>query len=175
MTVNGVATPFYYSSPGQINFQIPYETQVGPATLRLDVDFANGQRETYFKTFTVAPVAPGIFAGPNNTLVPFNSAARGGTIICFITGDGALEPALPNGQGPAPGTPIANLPKPKLPVKLTVGGVAATVLFVGVPPGLAGVTQINFTVAPGTPLGNQDVIVSVGDVPSPPVKLMVTP
>lgn len=174
MTINGVAAPFYFASPGQINFQIPYETQPGPATLRLDVDFAGGQRETYFKTFTVVPVAPGIFAGANNTLVPFSSAARGGTIICFITGDGALEPALPNGQGPAPGTPIEALPKPKLPVKLTVGGVPATVLFVGVPPGLAGVTQINFTVAPGTPLGSQDVVVSVGDVASPPVKLNVT-
>ncbi len=174
MTINGVAAPFYFASPGQINFQIPYETQPGAATLRLDVDLPTGQRETYFKTFSVVPVAPGIFAGPNNTLVPFNSAARGGTIICFITGDGALEPALPNGQGPAPGTALEALPKPKLPVRLTVGGVPATVLFAGVPPGLAGVTQINFTVAPNTPLGNQDVVVTIGDVASPPVKLNVT-
>lgn len=174
ITVNGVAAPFYYASPGQINFQIPYETQPGPATLRVDLELPAGQRESYFKSLSVVPVAPGIFAGANNTLVPFNSAARGGTIICFMTGDGVLEPALPNGQGPAPGTPIEALPKPKLPVKLTVGGVPATLLFVGVPPGLAGVTQINFTVAPSTPLGSQDVVVTVGDVASPPVKLNVT-
>lgn len=175
LTVNGVAAPFYYASPGQINFQIPYETQPGPATLRVDVEFGNGQRESYWKTFTVVPAAPGIFAGPNNSLVPFASAARGGTILCFITGDGVLEPALGNGQGPVAGTPIEALPKPRLPVRLTVGGVPATLLFVGVPPGLAGVTQINFTLAPNTPLGNQDVVVRVGEVASPPVKLMVTP
>ncbi|MBZ5607510.1 MAG: hypothetical protein LAP38_04580 [Acidobacteriia bacterium] len=44
----------------------------------------------------------------------------------------------------------------------------------GIPPGLVGVTQINFQIPPDAPLGAQPVVVTVGDVPSAPVTLTVT-
>ena len=58
---------------------------------------------------------------------------------------------------------------------LTVGGVQATVAFAGVPNGLSGVTQINFTVPLNVPAGVQPVVVTVGGVASPPVNLNVSP
>jgi uncharacterized protein (TIGR03437 family) len=55
-TVNGVAAPFYYASPSQLNIQIPYETGIGPAVLGVN---NSGQVASY--VFTVAASAPGIF------------------------------------------------------------------------------------------------------------------
>jgi uncharacterized protein (TIGR03437 family) len=73
------------------------------------------------------------------------------------------------------GTPITSLPKPTLPLTVTVGGVPATVLFAGIPSGLTGVTQIDFTVPANAPLGTQPVVVSVGGVPAAAVNLTVLP
>jgi uncharacterized protein (TIGR03437 family) len=61
-----------------------------------------------------------------------------------------------------------------LPVTLTVGAVQAKLNFVGIPRGLVGVTQINFTIPTNAPLGAQQVVVSVGGVSSAPVMLNVT-
>jgi uncharacterized protein (TIGR03437 family) len=57
---------------------------------------------------------------------------------------------------------------------MTVGGLAVTPFFVGIPYGLVGVTQINFTMPPNLPAGDQSVVVTVGGVASPAAKLLVT-
>jgi uncharacterized protein (TIGR03437 family) len=65
------------------------------------------------------------------------------------------------------------LPAPRQPVSLTVGGIAVTPLFVGIPSGLAGVTQINFTVPAGLAAGPQPVVVTVGGAASPAVNVKI--
>jgi uncharacterized protein (TIGR03437 family) len=60
-------------------------------------------------------------------------------------------------------------------VTVTVGGVPADVSFVGIPSGLVGVTQINFTVPQSAPAGSQPVIVTIGSAASPAATLSVTP
>ena len=69
------------------------------------------------------------------TAAPFSSAARGQTVTLLSP---AMERFLRRWQTelPAPGTPPASLPSPKLPVKLTVGGQTAAIVFVGIPSGL---------------------------------------
>ena len=57
---------------------------------------------------------------------------------------------------------------------MTVGGVPVTPFFVGIPYGLVGVTQINFTVPSNAPLGLQPVTVTVGGVASKAAALNVT-
>ena len=52
-------------------------------------------------------------------------------------------------------------------VTVTVGGVAADVAFVGIPSGLVGVTQINYTIPATAPTGVQPVVVTIGNVASP--------
>ncbi|MDX2269812.1 MAG: protease pro-enzyme activation domain-containing protein [Bryobacter sp.] len=174
-TVNGLFAPLYFASSGQLNLQIPYEATPGPAVLRLTVDFPNGQRETLSHGFFLSPTAPGIFAAADGSLVPFASGARGATLLAFLTGDGALAPALPTGRGPDPATPLSQLPRPVADVRLTIGGVEAPIAFIGVPPGLAGATQINFVIPANAPLGPQDLLVRVGSTTSKPVKLTVLP
>jgi uncharacterized protein (TIGR03437 family) len=45
--------------------------------------------------------------------------------------------------------------------------------FLGIPPGLVGVTQINFDVPSNAPLGKQQVVVTVGGVASQPATFTV--
>jgi uncharacterized protein (TIGR03437 family) len=160
-TVNGVPAPLYYVSPGQLNIQIPYETGAGPAVVGVN---NNGQLASYL--FTVSPSAPGIFS----TL----TGAKGGDVVTiFITGEGSTTPVLATGASPFFATPLALLPQPALLLAVTVGGVAADVLFAGVPPGLAGVTQINFIIPKSVPTGVQPLVVTVGGVASAALNLTV--
>ena len=168
-SVNGVTAPLYYVSPNQVNIQIPYEAQPGTTILTVGNPYVNVNYN-----LTIAPAAPGIFMTDGFTAAPFSSAARGQTVTLFITGEGQVSPALADGATPAPGTPPASLPKPKLPVTLTVGGQTATIVLAGIPSGLVGVTQINYTVPMNVPLGVQPVVVTVGGVASPAAKLTVT-
>lgn len=168
--INGVAAPLYYVSPRQVNLQIPYETQPGDATLIV----SNGLR-TATLALRVVNAAPGIFAGGDGFTVPFASGARGQTYSLFITGEGQVAPSLATGSPPALTTPVASLPRPVLPVTMTIGGVDTPILFAGIPYFLVGVTQINFTVPATAPLGKQQVIVTVGDAASVAANFTVTP
>jgi uncharacterized protein (TIGR03437 family) len=58
-------------------------------------------------------------------------------------------------------------------VTVTIGGVPANVLFSGIPNGIAAEMQINVTIPANAPLGKQNLIVSVGGVPSQPVAVTV--
>ena len=169
--INGVPAPYYYASYGQLNIQIPYETAPGLAVLTITGVYG----QTFNYSFNVQPSAPGIFAGPGNTAVPYASGSRGGTYTLFITGEGQVTPALATGATPDPSTPYTNLPHPVLPVSMTIGGENTPIAFIGIPSGLAGVTQVNFTVPTDAPLGTQPVVVTVGNASSPPVNFTVNP
>jgi len=166
-SVDDVTAPLYFVSPGQVNIQIPYETLPGKSTLIV------GNPYTY-TTFPlqIVSAAPGIFSDPSTGLaVPFPSAARGQTITIFITGEGLVRPLPDTGSPPNPSLPA---PKPRLAQSMTVGGQPATITFIGIPSGLVGVTQINFTVPTNAPLGTQPIVVTIGTASSPPVNLNVT-
>jgi uncharacterized protein (TIGR03437 family) len=166
VTINGVSAPLYFVSPGQLNVQIPYETGSGPAVLGVN---NNGQVTSF--SFQVDAAAPGIFT-MQGSLVPTLTGSPGQTLSMFITGEGDVTPSLRTGGTPAAGT-VSKLPGPRLPVIVTVGGIPADVSFAGIPPGLAGVTQINFRV-PNVSAGAQPIIVTVGGTASAPATLSVT-
>lgn len=156
-TVNGELARFYYVSPTQVNLQVPTTLFAGPATLTLTFP-SQGSASV---NFTLNDAAPGIFTSGDLYTVPQRRCARGETCILFITGQGAINPTLRTGDAPAAST-IAGLPKPVAPVSMTIGGAPAEIVFAGIPNGLVGVTQINFTVAANTPVGAQRVVVKVG-------------
>lgn len=171
-TVNGIPAPFYYASPTQLNIQIPYTTGSGPAVLGVK---NSGQVASWL--FPVTASAPGIFTDPDHpsALVPNASGKPGDTLLAFITGEGQVSPPLVTGETPFSGTPIELLPAPLQPLSVTVGGVTAQIAFAGIPPGLAGVTQINFIIPNNVPAGVQPVVVTVGGVASPAASITVTP
>jgi uncharacterized protein (TIGR03437 family) len=168
--VNGIAAPLYYISPGQLNVQIPYETAAG-STAVLSVN-NNGHVTT--QSFQVAAAAPGIFTTSAGALVPTASAARGQEIEFYVTGVGAVLPAIPDGAAPAASTALADLPTPAQPTTVKIDGITASIDFIGIPEGLVGVTQINVQVPNGIPTGVQSVVVTVDGVASAPGTITIT-
>ncbi len=152
VTVNGITAPIYSIAPGEITVQIPYETGTGTAVLGVN---NNGQVAAYLLSMSVA--APQFFTDAGGFLAPTDTARAGQTATAFITGDGDVTPFLPTGAPPQSGTATKNPPKPGFSYTLTVGGMNAPITFIGVPPGLVGVTQINFTIPPSVPAGVQTV------------------
>jgi uncharacterized protein (TIGR03437 family) len=167
--IDGNYAPLYYVSPGQVNVQIPYEVSIGKVALIVGTPY-----QGFATNIQIADSAPGIFAA-NGATVPFPTVKRGDTSVLFITGEGKVFPALATGRTPSTNTPIAKLPGPAAqPQKLTIGGESASIVFIGIPSGLVGVTQINFVVPPDAPLGIQPLVVTIGAASSLPVNITVT-
>jgi uncharacterized protein (TIGR03437 family) len=112
---------------------------------------------------------------PDGSVNPSNTASVGQTVPLFITGEGQVTPSLADGTTPSASTPLSKLPAPRQAVKVTVAGIpcAQPLPFVGIPSGLVGVTQINFTIPPGVPSGRQPVVVTVGSAASPPAYITI--
>jgi uncharacterized protein (TIGR03437 family) len=168
--VNGVAAPLYYVAAGQLNVQIPYETTAN-STAVLSVN-NNGHVTT--QSFQVSAAGPGSFTSSTGALTPEPTATPGLEIAFYITGAGAVLPAISDGATPAASTPLADLPMPVLPTTITIGGILASIDFIGNSSGLVGVTQINVQVPSGIPAGVQPVVVKVGGIASPAATITIT-
>jgi uncharacterized protein (TIGR03437 family) len=169
-TINGQAAPLLYVSQGQVNLQIPYEVPVGSnATVTV-----NNNGQTASQSIAIAAAAPGIFTDQNGAVVPSPSAARGQAISIFVTGAGGVSPAIATGAAPSSQTATTSLPNPAQNTTVTVGNVTAPIQFIGIPPGLVGVVQINIQIPSGAALGAQPLMVTVGRVASPPAVLTIT-
>jgi uncharacterized protein (TIGR03437 family) len=117
----------------------------------------------------VAAINPqtGAYLGPPGLLpgATFVAAKVGDVVEAYATGFEASTPAYGLGVIPgAAGTLNATS-------SLTLGGVAvsaANILYTGISPCCAGFYQVDFIVPPGTPSGNQPLVITIGSVPSPP-------
>jgi uncharacterized protein (TIGR03437 family) len=164
-TVNGLAAPVIYASAGMLNIQVPYSAGAGPAVLGVN---NNGQIAGF--QFQISPSSPGVFADANGNVVPQPVVTAGTALALYVTGTGDVNPAIKTAYAPSTGS---TLPVPVLPLSVTVGGVPAFLEFVGITPGLIGVTQVNILVPSSTPPGNQPVVVTVGGASSAPVNIVV--
>jgi uncharacterized protein (TIGR03437 family) len=161
--VNNVTAPLIYVNQLQANFQIPFETQPGVATV---VVTANGL-ESQAATVNVSAVETGIFqTGTNQAVVlnPDNSVADsaspakvGSVVVMYVTGLGPLDHPLPTGS-PALSNPLSNATV--IPT-VTIGGANAVVQFAGMSPGFVGLGQINMVV-PKLANGTYPVVVAQG-------------
>jgi uncharacterized protein (TIGR03437 family) len=148
---------------------VPYAAGVDPAVLGINnngavAGFALG-----------IPPSPAISADANGNLVPNPVVQQGGYSTLYAIGAGEVSPALKTAYSPSTATAPANLPRPVLPLSVTVGGVPAFVQFAGTASSLIGITQVNIVVPASVPVGNQPVVVTVGGAASPPVNLVVQP
>jgi uncharacterized protein (TIGR03437 family) len=168
--VNGVAAPLYYVSPSQLNVQIPYQATAN-STAELSI---NNNGKVITQSFPVSSQAPGIFTTTTGALVPTPTAAAGQEISFYITGAGAVSPAIATGAAPAASTPLTDLPAPVQFTAVTIGGATAAIDFIGITPGLVGVMQINVTVPNGIAAGAQPVLVIVNGVSSAPATVTIT-
>jgi uncharacterized protein (TIGR03437 family) len=160
LTVNGVALPMLFVSPGQINAQLPFNMG-GRAVLVLRTP--GGVSDNF--NFTVLPAAPSVFrsgvAGPLTGLptviravngdfaTPTNPIRPGDHIVIYATGLGPTDPETPAGV-PAPSNP---LPWVVIQPVVTLGGVPLGIAYAGLAPGQIGVYQINAVVPGHVPQG----------------------
>jgi uncharacterized protein (TIGR03437 family) len=169
ITINGIAAPLFMASPDQLTAQMPFEVTPGSAQVVVSVE---GQSDT--QQVQVAAVAPGVFTSDGMRLGTPGLAHRGDVLSLFLTGQGPLSPTMQTGQWPTE-APVAELPQIVQPVEITVGSVPAKILFAGVPAGLVGIAQINFVVPQDSAIGDQPVVVSVGDQQAKAVILTINP
>ncbi|MEO8594794.1 MAG: hypothetical protein ABI759_15860 [Candidatus Solibacter sp.] len=171
--VNGVPAPLLYTSSGQVNAVVPYEAGAsGIAHVKVDVaGVGSGEWGV-----PLAPAAPAIFTigasgeGPGAILnqdstvnSAANPAARGSVVQIFGTGQGITSPpSLTGAISSGAGNPAV------LPVKVTIGGVEASLQYQGAAPGLiAGALQVNAVVpARATPGPGLPISISVGGLTS---------
>ena len=104
--VNGSSAPLYYSSSGQIAFQMPFEALPGSALVQ--VQRGDGQSSNFISV-PVAPVAPEIVAITDsnyNVIDQNHPASPGETLVIWAIGLGQTSPALADGVA-APANPLA--------------------------------------------------------------------
>ena len=169
VTVNGIQAPLLSVSSGQITAQIPFEVTPGMAQVTVTV---GGQSDS--QTVKIEPVAPGVFTLDGLHLYHPGVGVRGDALALYLTGQGPVSVAVPTGSAPA-ATSVAQLPQIAQPVKITIGGEPAQILFAGIPNGLVGISQINFVVPHDLPLGDQELVVSIGDQQAKAVVFTVNP
>ncbi|HTS78852.1 MAG TPA: protease pro-enzyme activation domain-containing protein [Bryobacteraceae bacterium] len=170
VTVNGLAAPVLYASPGFLNIQVPYAAGAGPAVVTV-----NNNGQVAGMQFTMAPSAPGVFADAEGNLVPTASIPQGGIATLYMTGAGEISPALKTAYSEPATVSAASLPKPVLPLSVTIGNVPVFLEFVGLAPTLVGTTVVNFLVPSSVPMGTQPLVVTVNGVASKPVNVNILP
>ncbi len=122
--------PIVYVSPSQINVQVPFEIPTG--TPSVNVTVAVGGQTSAPIMVGIATADLGLFAvtsssagAPSSANTAVVQAAPGSTIVLTATGLGAVTPAVPSGQAPAPGAaPSSAMAVPPI----TVNGSLAQVL-----------------------------------------------
>ncbi|HUO31834.1 MAG TPA: choice-of-anchor tandem repeat GloVer-containing protein [Bryobacteraceae bacterium] len=167
VTVNGTAVPLFYASPTQINFQVPYETAVGTASVIVS---AGGASSGPFST-SVTAASPGIFQFGTNRAVAQNpngsvnntnnGVAAGSYIVAYLTGVGPLSNPVGDGVA-APSSPLSNATSS---FSATLGGQNAPVFFLGLTPGFVGLAQANITI-PQLSSGDYPLVITVNGVAS---------
>lgn len=169
---DALAAPLVYARSDQVSAIVPYEI-TGQKNTRVMLQH-NGQTSATV-TIPVAASVPGLFTtdasgkGPGVVLnqdFSVNSAAnpapQGSIVLLYGTGEGQTNP--PGLDGTLAGE---TLPKPVLPVAVTIDGQDAEVLYAGAAPGLvAGVLQVNVRLPGGIHSGAVPVVLRIGQASS---------
>ncbi len=162
--INGTPAPLYLVSPTQINAVVPYSAPNDGSLANVQV-ISNGTPSNTAQTYT-GLTSPGVFTVPSGgvgeaavlhadfSLVSNTSPAKmGETVQLFLTGLGAVSPAVAAGTA-APSSPTATVVNPvDIYIDDSSGNFSqAKVLYQGLAPGLGGLYQVNFTVPTGLTL-----------------------
>jgi len=174
VTVNGELAPLFYVNPGQVDAQMPWDI---PGGALATVIVTNGNSvSNAAAVYVPASGTPGISTYGNNRAVVVNAngstnsasdqAAVGDEVVAYFTGGGPVQASgnLVNGQ-PAPSglSPVTGQNS------VTVGGVDANVVYMGLTAGGIGLYQVNFIV-PQLAKGVYPVVITIaGQASNAPV------
>jgi uncharacterized protein (TIGR03437 family) len=188
--VNGRAAPLYFASPGQINFQMPFETVGGDAVVQVERNGVVGNRASVSVAAQAGRILVwpglryGIIVNADGTLpLPANiklgtyvskPVRAGETLVIYAIGFGRTNPAVESGAA-SPSSPLAQLSN--VIVRFGVPGlfdssIPQQAAFAGLTPGFVGLYQINVQVPEGVPtLDDYDLSIEYNNQPSNRVKI----
>ncbi len=182
--VNGKAAPVYYTSAGQINFEVPIDAATGDGTIQV---VRNGQAGNLIYVdinaqaprFIVYDGNYGIMTTPTGALtgIPSNPVKVGDTIVIYALGLGPTSPAVPSGTA----SPSSTLAVVAGTTKVCFGvetpffqAPCTTPAFVGLTPNFVGLYQVNVKIPSGVTSGNNTMaLFLVDNVSSDSVSLAV--
>jgi uncharacterized protein (TIGR03437 family) len=170
VTINGLPAPLYFASPSQINCVVPYGATGSTATI---VVTADGVKSNSVEV-PLAASAPGIFSFSQNGLgdgtvqhANFTSvtaaspAAPGEIVQVYLTGLGAVSPAVQDGAAAPSKEPFSRVTAP---VNVYVGGaLVSNVTFKGLTPGLASLYQLNIQIPASVGAGAQSLAIQTAE------------
>jgi uncharacterized protein (TIGR03437 family) len=173
--VNGVSAPVLYASAGQINFQIPWETKAGAATLTVTINGLVSNKVN----ITVQSAAPGLFFSGSHAIVQNsnftlnssgNPAKAGDFITAYLTGAGAVSNQPADGAASGSNSKLTSTPT------ATIGGQPVTnIQFAGLAPTFVGLWQFNLQIPSGVTPGDLPLVITVNGQASNASKVSVTP
>jgi uncharacterized protein (TIGR03437 family) len=190
--IDNVAAPLSYVSQTQINLLVPAAIPETAGSI-VQIQVMNGTSASNTVTAFVYLSTAGVFSDSANGLgyaaalhnadfslvTSSNPAQPGETVDIFLTGLGDVSPSPPDGAaGPSPPSQLSST---TVTPTAEIGGTAATVLFSGLAPGLAGY-QIDLTVPTGLTAGDNllevdgadsstvETLISVGSDPAAAVE-----
>ncbi len=168
--VNGVAAPIFFTSSGQINFEVPFAAATGGGTVQVVRNGQAGntiyvdinQRVPRFILFGgYGPYAVMTDIDGNLTGIPSHPAKAGDTLVIYAVGLGPTSPSVANGAASPPSPNLAEVPGTtqvcfgvETPFEQAPCGTAG---FTGLTPGFVGLYQINVNVPSGVKSGNQQM------------------
>jgi uncharacterized protein (TIGR03437 family) len=176
VTIDGMPAYVEFISPTQINVLAPDDATTG--TVQVQVTAAGQQSNSFtaqkqqyspaFFTFDNGKYVAALhnsnysYVGAPSLIAGATPAQPGEVVLLYGTGFGPTDPATPANQLAPSGT--AN-PLPANSVQITIGGVAADLIFGGRIAG-AGLYQFDVTVPSGLPSGDAAVVATIGGVPT---------
>src|SRR5271157_4185829 len=160
--------PLFFVSQLQINAQLPFNMTSSSVQVRVH----NSQGVSGTQTIAITPRSPRLFTqtqdGKGDAVVVHadygvvnanSPAAPGETLILFLTGLGAVSPAIAAGQAGGDGSASKPVNLVSDTVSVSVDGFPATVPFAGLAPYYVGLYQVNFQVPVDAAIGNLPITV----------------
>jgi uncharacterized protein (TIGR03437 family) len=185
---NSKPAAMYYVSPGQINFQVPWEAA---GSTQGSVSITTGGVQSAAQSFNLAATAPGLFT--TNQQGTGQAAALVANTAIVAAPTGTFPGSRPvqrgveylefygTGLGPVTHTPATGAPAPVNPLaqtiasaSVTIGGVPATVTYCGLSPYYVGLYQVDVQVPANAPTGSAvPVTLTIGGVAANSVTVAV--
>jgi len=189
--VNATAAPIFYTSYGQINFQMPVNTPAGMALVQVKRTDGTISNTVSVNVAPRAPRVPLLFGGPWGAVVnndscggispcvlggslplpaslsqpgyPIYPAKAGDVLTIYCIGMGPTTPSVATGQAAPSSEPFARLSSTPT---VSFGGlfpVTVTPSFAALTPGSAGLYQVNVTVPSNAPKGTATLVIGFPD------------
>jgi uncharacterized protein (TIGR03437 family) len=179
VSIGGFPAPIYLVSSGQINCLVPYEASTASGSTAIVV--TNNGAFSNSVNAPIAPTSPGVFSNDltgtgdgaithaSGVLVSSASpAAAGETLVIYLTGLGALQNPIVDGQAPNP----EGADNSVVPVQIEVDGVASPkVSYAGINPVYPGLYQIDFVVPTIPDHGEVSLLIVAGNAATQEVTL----